>query len=409
EHQLQVPGLVVRRNDDGEPHEGLQVRAVPAGRRRSPGARSSSPPRTGVGSYPCSRGRALHARRTGAPCVESRMAGRARRNTPAAPREPASSARSMSSFLTSGIGPSASTESSRRIVRTSTVPEPPGRPCRWRRRPRAAPFRSRARPRRPRPARSRGRAARPASATAGCDGIEASCPVVAAPRRATRVGSLALDVAGIILTRPGRGAPPRAPAGPMLDPRSEPRARGMEEDRWPPGAGPARGRRMGIAVIGRSRRWDGERWTHRALLRAGHVATLVDDRRAFRALDRRGAGAWVRARIEAFGPARSILARAIGGPADVPREPCAAVPSLMWPRDLRIPPDPATLERAACVDTTFLTAGGHAPLLEAVGARRASCLPDGVEPMVDRPAAPHPEYACDIAFIGATGEEDRVA
>lgn len=183
----------------------------------------------------------------------------------------------------------------------------------------------------------------------------------------------------------------------------------MEEDRWPPGAGPARGRRMGIAVIGRSRRWDGERWTHRALLRAGHVATLVDDRRAFRALDRRGAGAWVRARIEAFGPARSIVARAIGVPADVPREPCAAVPSLMWSRDLRIPPDPATLERAACVDTTFLTAGGHAPLLEAVGARRASCLPDGVEPMVDRPAAPHPEYACDIAFIGATGEEDRVA
>ena len=183
----------------------------------------------------------------------------------------------------------------------------------------------------------------------------------------------------------------------------------MRPGRLPPGAGPARGRpRLRIAVIGRSRRRDVERWIHRALVRAGHVAVLVDDRKAFRVLGRRGAGAWVRARIKAFRPDRLILAKAIGVPVDVLRELCAGIPSVMWYRDLCVPPDPAILERAACVDTTFLTAGGHAPLFESAGARRALFLPDGVDPDVDRPAPPLPTYACDVAFIGTAADEHRI-
>lgn len=183
----------------------------------------------------------------------------------------------------------------------------------------------------------------------------------------------------------------------------------MRRQSQPPGAAPARGgQRMRIAVIGRSRRRDVERWIHRALVRAGYVATLVDDRKALHVLGRRAAGAWVRARVKAFRPDRLILAKAIGVPVDALRELCAAIPSIMWYRDLRVPPDPAILERAACVDTTFLTAGGHAPLFEAAGARRALFLPDGVDPSVDRPAAPLPEYACDVAFIGTAGDEHRV-
>src|SRR5690606_20751102 len=46
-----------------------------------------------------------------------------------------------------------------------------------------------------------------------------------------RGGSLAVNVAGIILTRPGRGAPPRAHAGPGVDPNPGiPRARAMRRD-----------------------------------------------------------------------------------------------------------------------------------------------------------------------------------
>ena len=184
----------------------------------------------------------------------------------------------------------------------------------------------------------------------------------------------------------------------------------MRRDSATSGNGPARdGPRLRVAVIGRSRRWDVERWIHRALVRAGHVATLVDDRRAFHLLGRRAAGAWVRARVKAFRPDRLIIAKAIGVPVDVLRDLCAAVPSVMWYRDLRVPPDPAILERAACVDTTFLTAGGQAPLFEAAGARRALFLPDGVDPDVDRPGARLPAYACDVAFIGSAGDEHRVA
>lgn len=184
----------------------------------------------------------------------------------------------------------------------------------------------------------------------------------------------------------------------------------MRRDSRTPGAGPARGgSRLRVAVIGRSRRRDVERWIHRALVRAGHAATLVDDRRAFHVVGRRAAGAWVRARVRAFRPDRLILAKAIGVPVEVLRELCAEIPSVMWYRDLRVPPDPAILERAACVDTTFLTAGGHAPLFEAAGARRALFLPDGVDPEVDRPVAPAPEYECDVAFIGTAGDEHRVA
>ncbi|HEX7088813.1 MAG TPA: glycosyltransferase [Longimicrobiales bacterium] len=166
---------------------------------------------------------------------------------------------------------------------------------------------------------------------------------------------------------------------------------------------------MRVVVIGRSRARDVERWIHRALLRAGHIATLVDDRKVFHGLGRRAAGAWVRARVRAFRPHRLIIAKAIGVPVHVLRELCAAIPSVMWYRDLRVPPDPEILERAACVDTTFLTAGGQAPLFEAAGARRALFLPDGVDPEVDRPVPPVPEYECDVAFIGSAGDEHRLA
>lgn len=169
---------------------------------------------------------------------------------------------------------------------------------------------------------------------------------------------------------------------------------------------------MRVLLVGRSRERDIEQRIRHALLRAGHEATLVDERRPRYAfgpwLGNEVGGAWLRARFAAFDPEFMILGKPIGIPARVLADLCMRVPSVMWYRDLRVPPDPDIVARARHVDTLFLTAGGQASLFEAAGVRRALYLPDGVDPELDRPLEPTPEFECDVAYLGS-GDPYRAA
>ena len=161
---------------------------------------------------------------------------------------------------------------------------------------------------------------------------------------------------------------------------------------------------MRVLVIGRSRRRDIEASIYRALRRAGHRAAIVDERRALHTFGLGVSSRWVHARAALFRPDHVILGKPIGvRPEDI-RRISERAQTVMWYRDLRIPPARAILERARQAHTVFLTAGGQAPLFEEAGAPRALFLPDGVDPELDAPAAPHPDFACDIAFLGGADQ-----
>jgi hypothetical protein len=162
-----------------------------------------------------------------------------------------------------------------------------------------------------------------------------------------------------------------------------------------------------IIVIGRSRRRDVESWIHRALIRAGHASTLVDDRRISKLFGRRVGGLWLSAAAAVRRPERIIVGKGLGLPIHALERAARRAAAVMWYRDLLVPPDPRILERARRVDTVFLTAGGQAAEFEAAGARRALFLPDGVDPVIDRPGLPSPDFECDVAFVGSGGDEYR--
>ncbi|MBI4408759.1 MAG: glycosyltransferase [Gemmatimonadetes bacterium] len=166
---------------------------------------------------------------------------------------------------------------------------------------------------------------------------------------------------------------------------------------------------MRVLIIGRSRATSVESSIYRALVRAGHTAALVDDRKLDRWLGRRIGHAWLRARVRAFGPDRLLLFKPEDVSLDVLAQLCREVRASMWYRDLRIPPEPALVERARYAEVLFLTAGGQAPDWEARGARRACFLPNAADPALDRPTRALPELECDVAFIGRGYDETRAA
>lgn len=164
---------------------------------------------------------------------------------------------------------------------------------------------------------------------------------------------------------------------------------------------------MKVLLIGRSRPKETEHRLMLAMRRAGHDTVLVDDRKLRQRIGSRAGNAWIRLRAAAFRPDRLLLAKPFDVRPDVLEALCEHVPSVIWYRDLRVPPDPRLVERARHVDTLFLTAGGQAPEFEALGARRALWLPDAADPTLDFPAEPVPEWECDVAFIGRGYDEER--
>ena len=164
---------------------------------------------------------------------------------------------------------------------------------------------------------------------------------------------------------------------------------------------------MRVLVIGRSRRRDIEASIYRALKRVGHTATIVDERRALKVVGLRAASAWIYGRARLFNPDRIIVSKPLGMRPEELHALAARVPTVMWYRDLRIPPEQQIVARAREVHTLFLTAGGQARDYEAAGVRRALFLPDGIDPELDFPTAPSAKYACDVAFLGSGGDDYR--
>ena len=165
---------------------------------------------------------------------------------------------------------------------------------------------------------------------------------------------------------------------------------------------------MRVLVVGKSRPHDIARRICAALERAGHRTALVNNHRLFFAAGGAVTGAWLAARYAAFRPDQVILNKPIGVPPSLVRRIAARTRTVMWYRDLRVPPDPAIVARAREVDTLFLTAGGQADEFGALGVKRVLYLPDGADPTLDRPGEAVPELACDVAYLGS-GDPYRAA
>ncbi|HEX6587774.1 MAG TPA: glycosyltransferase [Longimicrobiales bacterium] len=158
---------------------------------------------------------------------------------------------------------------------------------------------------------------------------------------------------------------------------------------------------MRVLVVGKSRPHDIAQRVRHTIARQGHETALVNNHRVYFALGSAATGAWLGARYAAFRPDRVILNKAIGIPPGLVRRMAARTPTVMWYRDLRIPPDPAIVARAREVDTLFLTAGGQVTDFEALGVRRVLYLPDGADAERDQPGEPAPEFDCDVAYLGS--------
>lgn len=165
---------------------------------------------------------------------------------------------------------------------------------------------------------------------------------------------------------------------------------------------------MKVLIVGRTKPFTAEAAKYRALHRLGHTPVIVDDRKLRQLVGRRWGGQYLRAKVRAFRPDRLIFQKPHDVPLEIMAEICERVPSVMWYRDLTIPPDPELVARAHHTDVTFLTAGGQAAEWEAAGAKRALFLPDCADPAWDRPMAPAADMACDVAFIGRGRHEDDV-
>lgn len=158
---------------------------------------------------------------------------------------------------------------------------------------------------------------------------------------------------------------------------------------------------MRVLIIGRRKHLiSAEAGLYRAMKRMGHQVWLIDDRKLRQRIGRGAGSQWIAMRARMIRPDRVLVFKPHDIEVDVMDDIARRFPTVMWYRDLTVPPDPALVRRARHLDTVFLTAGGQAPEWEAQGVRRALWLPDGADRDLDRPAAFDPAYACDVAFIG---------
>jgi spore maturation protein CgeB len=162
-----------------------------------------------------------------------------------------------------------------------------------------------------------------------------------------------------------------------------------------------------VLILGRSARDSSEMAAARALRRRGRRVVLLNDNKLKHWGDRvtrtllRG---WVRT----FRPHLVLVGKGLGLRPEVLREACAGRRSALWYHDIRVPPDPAIVERARQVDTMFLAPGGQAREYEALGVRRAVFLPEATDPItVDRLEPPRAAYASDVVFLGSGYDEYR--
>jgi len=117
----------------------------------------------------------------------------------------------------------------------------------------------------------------------------------------------------------------------------------------------------------------------------------------------RGSAAHVlRWRAERFAPDFILCTRHAAPVSAALERLLARVPSAFWYFDAVAPlPDEAVLLARRCAHT-YTTYGFQLEAFHAAGCREVRYLPQGMDPVVDRPAARAPaDYRCDLSFVGS--------
>lgn len=157
---------------------------------------------------------------------------------------------------------------------------------------------------------------------------------------------------------------------------------------------------MRIVVLGSGGAHKTEASIRRAALSLGHDCRLVDASGWTRRLGAAGA-VIARRLVESFEPEFLLVTRhaiRLGAPAigELVRGRTAA----FWYFDAA--PRAEVLELGRAIGTMYITYRGQLEAYRAAGIERVEFMPQGLDPVVDRPAASAPSaYGCDVSFVGS--------
>jgi hypothetical protein len=159
---------------------------------------------------------------------------------------------------------------------------------------------------------------------------------------------------------------------------------------------------MRVLVLGAGGPFRTEASLTRALAALGHSATVVDAlgwRRRLGPL----APQFIRWQVDRYEPALVLCTRhavAAGWPAL--RNILAGRRSAFWYFDALSPLPESAIALARLTERTFASYGYQMQAFRAAGAVEAHFLPQGLDPLLDQPAAVSPAaYHCDLSFIGS--------
>jgi hypothetical protein len=165
-----------------------------------------------------------------------------------------------------------------------------------------------------------------------------------------------------------------------------------------------------VLVLGSRRRWRIESCFARALGRAGHEVLLLDDRRLARTIGRRAAQQWVLWRAERFRPDFVLLSKCLGLELETVDRLVRDRANAMWYSDAQwfthvdVRPDIGHIAAVARqAHTLWLPA--FVDEWRAMG-HDARLLPFAADVEIV-PAAPKPELATDVAFLGTGYDPER--
>jgi hypothetical protein len=154
-----------------------------------------------------------------------------------------------------------------------------------------------------------------------------------------------------------------------------------------------------------------ERGTERALRRAGHVTTLIDDRRARRLVGPRLLQRWALARAKEFNADFVLLSKCEALAPETVARIIHGRSNAMWYHDAQWykdtdRPDIAHIVTIGKLARTFFVSGfeNEWRALGLPAKFLPSCADVGITPV-----APEPEFASDIAFVGTGYDPSRAA
>ncbi len=157
---------------------------------------------------------------------------------------------------------------------------------------------------------------------------------------------------------------------------------------------------MRIVVLGAGGRYKTETAIARAARTLGHQCRQIDVMRWHRHLGRAGSGL-VRRLVDMFDPEFVLMTRhaILAGEATI-RAVTASRQSALWYFDYPSSPDVIALGRLA--GTMYTTYFAQVEAYRRAGIPHVRFLPQGVDPVLDRPQRTAPRrYHCDVSFVGS--------